>query len=65
MRIELTDEEAMDLAELLRGALGELSTEIAATDNAGYRDRLRSRRVSLEAVLGKVDAAAAAGAGGS
>lgn len=58
MQIDLTEEEATDLGDLLRGALGELSTEIAATDNAGYRDGLRARRVSLEAVLGKLDAAA-------
>ncbi len=37
--------------ELLRGALGDLSSEIAATDNAAYREGLRSRRASLESVL--------------
>jgi hypothetical protein len=63
MRIELTEEESADLADLLRGALGELSSEIAATDNAGYRDGLRSRRMSLEAVLAKVDTAKAAAGG--
>ena len=41
MKIELTEEQASDLAELLRGALADLSSEIAATDNAAYRDGLR------------------------
>ena len=51
MRIELTDEQVVDLGELLRGALGDLSSEIAATDNPTYRDGLRARRASLEGVL--------------
>jgi hypothetical protein len=51
MRIELTDEQVTDLGELLRGALGDLSSEIAATDNPTYRERLRARRASLETVL--------------
>ena len=55
MRMELTDEEAADLATTLRGTLGDLSSEIAATDNAAYRDGLRARRASLERVLAKVE----------
>jgi hypothetical protein len=51
MNIELTDEQVSDLGDLLRGALGDLSSEIAATDNPSYRDGLRSRRASLEGVL--------------
>ena len=51
MKIELTDEQVADLAEFLRGALSDLSSEIAATDNPTYRDGLRARRVSLEGVL--------------
>jgi len=51
MKIELTDAQAADLVELLRGALGDLSSEIAATDNAAYREGLRNRRASLESVL--------------
>jgi len=54
MKIELTDAQAADLVELLRGALGDLSSEIAATDNAAYREGLRTRRASLESVLGLV-----------
>jgi len=51
MRIELTDEQAADLRELLQETLGDLSSEIAATDNAAYREGLRRRRASLESVL--------------
>ena len=51
MKIELTEAQAADLVELLQGALGDLSSEIAATDNAAYREGLRNRRASLEGVL--------------
>ena len=54
MKIELTGEQASDLGDLLRGALGDLSSEIAATDNPTYRDGLRARRASLEGVLGQL-----------
>jgi len=56
MKIELTDAQAADLVELLRGALGDLSSEIAATDNAAYREGLRNRRASLESVLNLLSA---------
>ncbi len=51
MKIELTDEQVADLGELLREVLGDLSSEIADTDNPTYRDGLRTRRASLEGVL--------------
>jgi LPS O-antigen subunit length determinant protein (WzzB/FepE family) len=51
MHLDLTDEQASDLQDLLRSSLSDLSTEIAATDNAAYRDGLRSKRKSLETVL--------------
>ena len=57
MQLELTEEQASDLADLLRGALGDLSSEIAATDNPAYREGLRSRRGSLEAALAQLDPA--------
>lgn len=56
MQLDLTDEQANDLRELLRTSLGDLSTEIAGTDNAAYREGLRSRRASLEAVLTLLEA---------
>jgi hypothetical protein len=51
MKIEMTDEQVADLGDLLREALSDLTSEIAATDNPAYRDGLRARRVSLEGVL--------------
>ena len=50
MQVELTEEQAEALRSTLDQALGDLSSEIAATDNAGYRSALQSRRDSLRAV---------------
>jgi len=56
VHIELTQSEAGDLRDLLRGSLADLSSEIAGTDNAGYRKNLQDRRVSLEGVLARLEA---------
>lgn len=40
----IDEEELTALRDLLDAALGDLSTEIAGTDNASYRDSLRLRR---------------------
>jgi hypothetical protein len=50
MKLELTEDQASELELLLGGALSELSHEIADTDNAQFRQRLRDRRVALEAI---------------
>jgi hypothetical protein len=50
MELELTDDQASELRMLLDGALGELSHEIADTDNPQFRQGLRDRRVALEAI---------------
>ncbi len=54
MELTLTDEEASELRDLLDGTLGDLSTEIADTDNAGYRVALKERRERLRSVQGKL-----------
>ena len=51
MKIELSEAQRAELKELLRTSLGDLSTEIADTDNAGYRSGLRDRRDILQSVL--------------
>ncbi len=51
MHLELDAHEASELGHLLTGALSELSSEIADTDNALYARELVSRRETLEAVL--------------
>jgi hypothetical protein len=50
MKLELTGDQASELRLLLDSALGELSHEIADTDNPRFRQRLRDRRVALEAI---------------
>ena len=57
VRVELSSEEIQELHRVLSGALAELSSEIAATDNAEYRRALRARRDVLEGVLGRLDQA--------
>lgn len=54
--LELTDEERIALAELLEGAVSDLSMEIADTDRLAYREQIRHRREVLRVVAGKVGA---------
>ena len=49
MQITLTDDEATELLDLLNGSLGDLSSEIAGTDNPAYRLVLKERRTRLRA----------------
>jgi hypothetical protein len=44
VHLELTDEQAQTLLSVLDEVLGELTSEIAATDNASYRASLSHRR---------------------
>jgi CBS domain-containing protein len=44
------EEDVAELRDLLDSALGDLSVEIAGTDNASYRESLRDRRHRLERV---------------
>jgi hypothetical protein len=55
MLLELTEDQCAELQRLLESALGDLSSEIAGTDNAEYRQGLRDRRAVLEAVLYQLD----------
>lgn len=55
MLIELTEAQCAELQRLLESSLGDLSTEIAGTDNAEYREGLRQRRTVLESVLFLLD----------
>lgn len=50
MRLDVTTEEAAELLGVLESTLGDLSYEIAASDNAGYRAGLVARRDRLAAV---------------
>ena len=55
MLLELTEGQCAELQQLLEGALGELSSEIAGTDDPEFRQGLRERRALLEAVLYQLD----------
>jgi hypothetical protein len=55
MLIELTEDQCAELQQLLEATLADLSSEIADTDNPGYRDGLRQRRTILESVLFQLD----------
>ncbi|HET9093154.1 MAG TPA: hypothetical protein VFN50_12140 [Acidimicrobiales bacterium] len=50
MDLTLTEEQARELSSLIDGALGELSHEIADTDNAHFRVSLVERRKRLSEV---------------
>jgi len=60
MELTLTDAQATELRDLLEGSLGDLSSEIADTDNPSYRLALKERRTRLQAVLAQLDAAGVA-----
>ncbi len=57
MELTMTDAEATELRDLLDGSLGDLSSEIADTDNPGYRLALKERRTRLQSVRARLDAA--------
>jgi len=50
MDLELNHDQAEELRSLLDTALGDMSHEIAATDNAQYREQLRQRRDLLTTI---------------
>ena len=50
MDLHLNDAQVEELRSLLDSALADLSHEIASTDNAFFRDGLRTRREHLRAI---------------
>jgi hypothetical protein len=55
MLIELNETQCAELQRVLEQSLGDLSTEIADTDNPQYREGLRERRAVLESILYQLD----------
>jgi hypothetical protein len=55
MNLEIGREQAEDLDGLLGVSIGELSHEIAATDNPGYRAQLVARRDRLTVFKGQLE----------
>jgi hypothetical protein len=56
MELTVTDPEATELRDLLDGSLGDLSCEIADTDNPSYRLALKERRTRLQSVRAQLEA---------
>mgnify|MGYP003572231207 FL=1 len=52
--LDLNDEDAGILREVLESAQSELGYEIANTDSKDYRDKLKRRQVLLQRVLGQL-----------
>lgn len=57
MQLTLTDDESADLRDLLDGSLGDLSSEIADTDNPNFRLALKERRIHLKSVRAQLGSA--------
>ena len=55
LRIELTEQQASALAEVLHTTIAELGMEIAATERQSFRDQLKARRLVLRQVLTEVE----------
>ena len=54
MQLELMDEDAVVLSQILTGELRRLATEIAHTDHREFREILRERARSLERILARL-----------
>ena len=59
MKIELTDRDAAVLHGVLTTRLGDMSVEIAATDNPVFRASLRARRDAVRRVCELLSSAVA------
>ena len=57
MILELSGSLAEELHETIGVVVADMSSEIAATDNPGYRKGLRDRRERLRGVLTQLDEA--------
>ena len=56
MNLDLSREQADELRSLLAEVLGDLSAEIAATENPTYRSALARRRSLLSDIRAQLDA---------
>lgn len=52
--IEITDEQQEILSDILKSALGDMSYEIADTNNSEYKDKLKQRRDALKALAEEI-----------
>ena len=56
MELLLDNTQVIELQRLLADTLGELSSEIADTDNPAFQRMLRDRRHQLQTVLEQIEA---------
>jgi len=56
MEVQLSEDEVRELLLLLDSALGDLSVEIADTENASFRRALQDRRLLLRHISEKLGA---------
>lgn len=52
--IELTDEQQQILMDMINTVLGDMSYEIADTDNSEFKDELKQRRNALKALAEQI-----------
>jgi hypothetical protein len=64
MILELSEPLAEELRDTLGEILGDMSSEIADTDNPAYRRTLESRRELLRAIFAQLEGSNLAGAAG-
>ncbi len=62
MQLQLTDDEGRLLAKMVERYRGELSMEIADTDNSRFHDELREEQGVLNALIQKLQGAGVGGA---
>lgn len=55
MELHLDEPQQRELHSLLTHALGELSSEMADTENPAFKRMLRDRRHQLQAILQQID----------
>jgi hypothetical protein len=60
MQLELTEEEAVALGQVLSTCLRDLPSEIRHTDNRQFRSDLRDRREALQRIRERLEATKAA-----
>ena len=51
MQLELSEELAVELKETVDAVIGDMSSEIADTDNAAFHRQLEARRERLRAIV--------------
>jgi hypothetical protein len=57
MMVELSDEFSEELGATLANVISDMSSEIADTDNPGYRRELQARRARLQSIVESLEPA--------